>query len=119
MPAVDPTRLKRLMIAELLTPYAIKQRLSAGQLADLVHRATAEKRFELSSSGEFSDYSVDETDAADWADELKRSGSAPHLFASDGSALEPMYGGMKKSDFDALTPEQQLSIVNRLAFEER
>ena len=32
MPAVDPKKLKRLMVNELLVPYAMKRRLSAGPI---------------------------------------------------------------------------------------
>ena len=36
MPAVDPKKLQRLMITELLVPFAMKRRLAGAQLADLV-----------------------------------------------------------------------------------
>ena len=52
MPAVNPKKLKRLLVAELLLPFAMKRRLTSGQLEDLVHRAMADKRFDLSASSD-------------------------------------------------------------------
>ena len=57
MPAVSPTKLKRLLTMEMLLPFALKRRLSAAQLEDLVHRAAADKRFDLSAyNDEFAGY---------------------------------------------------------------
>ena len=50
MPAINPQRLKELLIKDLLTPFAMKRRLSYAQLNDLVRRAMADKVFDLSAS---------------------------------------------------------------------
>jgi hypothetical protein len=120
MPAVDPKKLKRLMVTELLIPFAIQRQLSGGQLADLVRRAMSDKHFDLSAVlDEFASY-MDEDQASDWAFELERSGQAPHLFLSvedDPSKAEQMYGGVKKDDFNKMSPEQRLAIANAVEFE--
>jgi hypothetical protein len=121
MPAVDPTKLKRLMATTLLLPYAMKRRLSPTQLSDLVRRAVTDKKFDLSAtSDEFADYHLDEAEAAEWADELDRSGKAPHLFTPD-PRLQPKpeekYGGYTAEQFDAMSPDQQLAVANRVAYE--
>ncbi len=41
MPAVDPKKLKRLLITQLMTPFAMQRRLSAGQMGDLVETSHA------------------------------------------------------------------------------
>jgi hypothetical protein len=117
MPAVDPKKLKRLMISELLAPFAMKRRLCDAQLSDLVHRAMEDKRFDLSvSSDTFVNFTLDEAEAANWAQELERSNTASHLFSSvernDGAPQE-MIGGMPMSDFLKLPPETRLAISNR------
>ena len=66
MPAVSPKKLKRLMITELLVSFAMKRRLSAAQLADLVERGMTDTRFDLSAtSDDFADYHMDEAEAAE------------------------------------------------------
>ena len=122
MPAVNPKKLQRLMIAELLVPFAMKRRLSGAQLADLVQRAVADKRFDLSASSDEFAGLMTESEAEDWAIEFERGGSAPHLFsgdADDESTTEEMYGGVKKSEFLKMAPEQRLAIANRVADQER
>ena len=121
MPAVDPKKLKRLMVNELLVPYAVKRRLSGAQLADLVQRGMSDARFDLSAtSDEFADYHLNEAEAAEWADELDRSGKAPHLFTPD-PRLQPKpeekYGGYTAEQFEAMSGEQQLAVANRVEYE--
>jgi hypothetical protein len=121
MPAVDPKKLKRLMVNELLVPYAVKRRLSGAQLADLVQRGMSDARFDLSAtSDEFADYHLNEAEAAEWADELDRSGKAPHLFTPD-PRLQPKpeekYGGYTAEQFEAMSAEQQLAVANRVEYE--
>ena len=120
MPAVNPKKLKRLMVTELLVPFAMKRRLAGAQLADLVQRAVADKRFNLSASSDEFSALMNEDEAEDWAIEFERSNTAPHLFSANEqnrSTLEEMYGGMKKSDFDQLPPEQRLAIFNQWDYE--
>jgi hypothetical protein len=121
MPAIDPMKLKRLMATNLLIPYAMKRRLSPTQLSDLVRRAIADKKFDLSAtSDEFADYHLDEAEAAEWADELDRSGKAPHLFTPDPRFQpkpEEKYGGYTAEQFEAMSPQEQLSVVNRVEYE--
>lgn len=121
MPAVCPKKLKRLLVNEMLTPFALKRRLSGGQLADLTERAMRDKRFDLSASSDEFAGLMDEDQAADWAVEFERGGSAPHLFSGDADeeSNEEMYGGVKKSDFLKMAPEQRLAIANRVADEGR
>ena len=115
MPAVDPEKLKRLMVTELLVPFAMERRLSGGQLADIVARATRDKRFDLSaSSDDFAGY-MDEAEATDWAVEFERAGTAPHLFTGEAQEPEAMVDGLKQSDFLKLPPEQRLAIANKIA----
>jgi hypothetical protein len=121
MPAISPNKLKRLMITELLVPSAMKRRLSAAQLADLVQRGMTDTRFDLSAtSDDFADYHMDEAEAANWAEELEQSGQAPHLFSPD-PRLQPQpeerYGGYTAEQFDAMSPDQQLAVANRVAYE--
>src|SRR3954468_14119223 len=114
MPAVDPLKLKSLMATNLLIPYAMKRRLSPTQLSDLARRAVADTKFDLSAtSDEFADYSLDEADAAEWADELDRSGKAPHLFTPDPRFQpkpEERYGGYTAEQFEAMSADQQLAV---------
>ena len=121
MPAVDPLKLKNLMATNLLIPYAMKRRLSPTQLSDLARRAVADKKFDLSAtSDEFADYSLDEAEAAEWADELERSGRAPHLFTPDPRFQpkpEERYGGYTAEQFEAMSPDQQLAVANRVEYE--
>jgi hypothetical protein len=121
MPAVSPQKLKRLMITQLLVPFAMKRRLSAAQLADLVQRGMADTRFDLSAtSDDFADYHMDAAEAANWADEFEQSGQAPHLFTPD-PGLQPQpeerYGGYTAEQFEAMTPDQQLAVANRVEYE--
>src|ERR1700704_3455887 len=114
MPACDPKKLKRLMISELLAPFAMKRRLCDAQLADLVHRAMEDKRFDLSASSDtFVNFTLDEAEAASWAEELERSNTAPHLFTSeernDGQP-EELYGDLKMADLLKMPPESRLAI---------
>ena len=120
MPAIDPKKLKRLLISTLLVPFAMKRRLSPAQLADLVERAMSDKRFDLSaSSDEFANYYLDEAEASDWAEEFERSKTAPHIFPIEGQEQKPeeMYGGVKMSDFLKMPAEQRLATANRLEAE--
>jgi len=120
MPAVNPKKLKRLLVAELLLPFALKRRLSSGQLEDLVHRAMADTRFDLSASSDSFAHYMNVEQATDWASEFERAGSAPHIFSDagqGGSAAEDTYGGMKKSDFEKLPAETRLRIINKVEAE--
>jgi hypothetical protein len=122
MPAVNPAKLKRLMAIELLSQFALTRRLSAAQLEDLVNRATADPRFDLSAySDEFAGY-MNAEQATDWAMELERAGDAPHIFAVEGrQAAQPekMIAGVPASKFAKMTPEQRLALANKAADEER
>ena len=122
MPAVDPQKLKRLMTQEALLPFALKRNLSGAQLDDLVKRAMKEARFDLSAvSDDFAGH-MDADEAADWATEFERAGTAPHLFTSEAAdkvGAEEMYGGVKMSDFLKLSPERRLAIANKVADEKR
>ena len=121
MPAVNPNKLKRLMTMELLLPFALKRRLSAAQLEDLVHRAAADKRFDLSAyNDEFAGYmSADE--ASDWASEVERTGKAPHLFDVEGTASRPeqTFGNIPLSEVEEISAEERLRLANEVADEER
>ena len=117
MPAVNPSKLKRLMITELLVPFAMKRRLAGAQLADLVQRAVADKRFDLSASSDEFAGLMDEDQASDWAEEFERSNTAPHLFSANDQRVEEMYGNIRKDDFDKLPPEQRLAIINQIDYE--
>ena len=120
MPAVSPTKLKRLLTMEMLLPFALKRRLSAAQLEDLVHRAAADKRFDLSAyNDEFAGYmSADE--ASDWDSEVERTGKAPHLFdAEAASRPEQMFGDVPLSEVEEMSPEARLQLANEVADEER
>jgi hypothetical protein len=113
MPAVDPKKLKRLMTLELLLPFALKRKLSGGQLGDLVRRAMLDRRFDLSAHcDEFAGY-MDASEASDWAAEFERSGVAPHVFDVPERAEE----ASTKSALPILSPEQRLAIANRIEFE--
>ena len=121
MPACDPQKLKELMVARLLVPFAMKRRLCAAQLDDLVHRAMKDKRFDLSAvSDTFTDFALDEAEAANWAEELERSNTALHLFTTDeqtdGEADE-MYGDVRMADLLKMPPESRLAITNRVEVE--
>ena len=67
----------------------------------------ADARFDLSAtSDEFADYHLDEAEAAEWADELDRSGKAPHLFTPDPRFQpkpEERYGGYTAEQFEAMS----------------
>ena len=121
MPAVNPNKLKRLMTMELLLPFALKRKLSAAQLEDLVHRATADKRFDLSAyNDEFAGYmSADE--ASDWAAELERTGKAAHLFDTEPTASrsDQMFGNLPLSEVEEMSAEARLRLANEVADEER
>jgi hypothetical protein len=120
MPAIDPKKLKELMVTELLIPFVMRRRLSEAQLADLIRRATADERFDLSASSDrFSNDFMDKFEASFWAEELERSGKAAHLFtslASDSPTPEERYGGVDISD---LPPEVRLQIANAASEERR
>ena len=121
MPAIDPIKLKRLKISHLLTPFAMKRGLTAAQLGDLVERAMADSRFDLSAaSDEFANFTVDEDDARYWAEELERAGNASHLFSV--AAKEPKteaktVGGYTEEELSKMPPEARLAIANRVEFE--
>jgi hypothetical protein len=121
MPAVDPKKLKRLMITERLVSFAMKRRLSPAQLADLVERGLVDARFDLSAtSDDFADHHMDEAAAGDWAEEIERSGKAPHLFTPDPRFQpkpEERYGGYTAEQFEAMSSDQQLAIANRVEYE--
>src|ERR1700730_14507089 len=121
MPAVDPKKLKRLMISELLAPFAMKRRLCDAQLDDLVHRAMEDKRFDLSAvSDTFVNFTMDQSEAAHWAQELERSNKAPHLFTSEErnhGQPEDMYGDLKMADLLKMPPQSRLAISNRVEAE--
>src|SRR5712671_4087042 len=74
MPAINPQRLKELLIKDLLTPFAMKRRLSYAQLNDLVRRALTDKVFDLSASAdEFANPFLDEVETTYWLENLERS----------------------------------------------
>jgi hypothetical protein len=116
MPAVDPKKLKRLMITDVLAPYAMRRGLSRGQLDDLVQRAMEDKRFDLcASSDEFADHFMDEAQATDWAQEFERSNKAPHIFpTSQAAKSEENFGGYPISELEKMKPEQRLAIANKV-----
>jgi hypothetical protein len=120
MPAVDPKKLKRLLITELLTPFAMRRRLSAGQLGDLVERAMRDTRFDLSAaSDDFAGF-MNEREAADWAQELERSNKATHLFTAqetEQSADQKRFGGYTEEELEQMSPQQVLRIANEVEFE--
>ena len=120
MPAVDPQRLKKLMILELLADFALRRRLSGAQLDDLVQRALTEKLFDLSaSSDEFALY-LDQAAASYWAEALERSGNAVHLFTTDASdhvTPEKTYGGYTAAELERMPPQDRLAIANRVEFD--
>jgi hypothetical protein len=122
MPAVNPAKLKRLLIKELFLEFALRRRLAAAQLEDLVNRATADPRFDLSAySDEFAGY-MNVEQATDWAMELERAGDAPHIFAVDGQQAaqpEKIIAGVPASKFVEMPPEKRLALVNKAADEER
>src|SRR5689334_12261124 len=107
MPEVDPKKLKRLLITEMLTPFVMRRRLSSGQLGDLVERAMRDPRFNLSAaSDDFAGY-MNEHEAADWATELERSNTAAHVFTSQD--VEPasdqfQFGGHTQEELEKMTP---------------
>jgi hypothetical protein len=120
MPAVNPAKLKRLMATELLLRFALKRGLTAAQLEDLVNRAAADPRFDLSAySDEFAGY-MNVEQATDWAMDLEATGDAPHVFADQQAAQpEKMIGGVPASEFAKMKPEQRLALANKVADEER
>ena len=121
MPAVNPNKLKRLMTMELLLPFALKHKLSSSQLEDLVHRAAADKRFDLSAySDEFAGF-MDQDQASDWAAELERTGKAAHLFNAEGTASRSaqMFGNLPLSEVEEMSAEARLRLANEVADEER
>lgn len=120
MPAVNPKKLKKLMVSDLLVPFAMKRRLTSGQLEDLVNRAMQDKRFDLSASSDDFAHYMNVEQATDWATEFEQAGSAPHIFfdTSQNSAVsEETYAGMKKSDFDKLPAETRLRLINKVEAE--
>ena len=118
MPAINPQRLKELLIKDLLTPFAMKRRLSYAQLNDLVRRALTDKVFDLSASAdEFANPFLDEVETTYWLENLERSGKAAHLFATDGpDAVTPeeTYGGYTAAELQKLPPEKRLALANRM-----
>ena len=118
MPAINPQRLKELLIKDLLTPFAMKRRLSYAQLNDLVRRALTDKVFDLSASAdEFANPFLDEVETTYWLENLERSGKAAHLFATDGSDAampEETYGGFTAAELQKLPPEKRLALANRM-----
>jgi hypothetical protein len=122
MPAVDPKKLKRLLVTEMLTPFAMKRKLSSGQLSDLVRRAMDDGRFDLSgSSDDFAHY-MTEDEAADWADQLDKGGSAPHVFSTQDKptdASTEKYGGLSEREFQRLSAEAKLRIANQVEAKRR
>ena len=121
MPAVDPQKLKRLMILELLAPFAMKRGLCNAQLGDLVFRAMQDKRFDLSASSDtFVNFLLDEAEATNWAEELERSRKAPHLFTMDAvDAVKPeeTFGGYTAAELDRMSPQDRLVIANRVEYQ--
>jgi hypothetical protein len=121
MPAIDPIKLKRLKISQLLIPFAMKSGLSPAQLNDLVERAMADTRFDLNGANdEFANFLVDENDARFWAEDLESAGTAPHLFPvaeKEHKRDSEKFGGYTEAEFLKLPPEQRLAIANRVEFE--
>jgi hypothetical protein len=118
MPAINPQRLKELLIKDLLTSFAMKRRLSYAQLNDLVRRAMADKVFDLSASAdEFANPFLDEVETTYWLENLERSGRAAHLFTADGPDAAPpeeTYGGYTAAELQKLPPEKRLALANRM-----
>jgi hypothetical protein len=121
MPAINPQRLKELLIKDLLTSFAMKRRLSYAQLNDLVRRAQEDKLFDLSASkDEFAHPYLDEVEATYWAEILERSGKAEHLFTTDATdAVKPeeTYGGYTAEQLANMPPQDRLAIANRVEAE--
>ena len=121
MPACDPKKLKRLMISELLAPFAMRRRLSGAQLEDLVHRAMSHKLFDLSASSDtFVNFTLDEAEATNWAEEFERSNTAPHIFSTaeqNNGEPDEMYGDMRMNDFLKMPPESRLAVSNQVEAE--
>jgi hypothetical protein len=121
MPAIDPTKLKRLKISHLLVPFAMKRGLTPAQLGDLVERAMADNRFDLDgATDEFSNFLIDEDDARFWAEDLEKLGTAPHLFSVVGKEAKPeakTIGGYTEAELAKMPPEARLAIANRVEFE--
>lgn len=117
MPVSDSKKLKRLMVKELLMPFAMKRGLTSAQLDDLVHRDIAHQRFDLSASTNNFAHHMNEREATDWAAEFERLGSAPHIFPNDaqrGPAPEQEFGGIKMSELLKMPAEQRLRIANQV-----
>ncbi len=122
MPVVDPKKLKRLMVTEMLVPFAMKRRLSGGQLADLAERAMRDKRFDLSASSDDFAALMNEDEATDWAIEFERAGTAPHLFntqSHDTSNSEEMFGDVPMSQVEEMSAEARLRLANEVEAEQR
>jgi len=119
MPSVNPATLKRLLIMEALLPFALKRRLSAAQLGDLVHRATSDRRFDVSATSNTFAGLMNEAEASDWAFEFERAGTAPHIFSSSEAGQVEMIFGMPKTEFEKQRPEVRLQLANQHAHEQR
>src|ERR1700694_4755132 len=118
MPAINPQRLKELLIKDLLTSFAMKRRLSYAQLNDLVRRAMADKVFDLSASAdEFANPFLDEVETTYWLENLERRGRAATLFLTDvpeAGMPEETYGGYTAAELQKLPPEKRLALANRM-----
>lgn len=121
MPAIDPIKLKRLKIGQLLVPFAMKRGLSPAQLNDLVERAMSDGRFDLNAAtDEFANFTVGEDDAKFWAEDLESAGTAPHLFSAPEKQekKEPKrFGGYTEAELAEMSCEQRLRVANAVAFE--
>jgi hypothetical protein len=120
MPAVNPNKLKKLLIAELVTPLAMRRGLSHGQLTDLVERAMLDPRFDLAAASDDFAGHMSDAEAADWVLELEQSNEAPHLFTrrdAEPSAGDERFGGYTKQELEQMSPGQALRILNQVEFE--
>jgi hypothetical protein len=74
--------------------------------------------FDLSASAdEFANPYLDEVEATYWAETLKLSGKAAHLFTTDGpdaATSEETYGGYTAAELQKLPPEKRLALANRM-----
>lgn len=112
---LDISELKRLRALEALLVFAERQRLSAGQLADIARHVANDPRVLLDSDGKLlASESVIE-DAAEVLREPK-----PYLFTSkDAASGEAMIGPYTKEEFNKLRPERKLAVANDIEWKKR
>lgn len=116
---VDRARLLTLELTARLAPLVHHRGLHPAALGDVVRRAIASGRFEVSDGGSF----LDTRDPGDWLHDLEQSGEARFLFESGDAASKdddasPL-GGMSRAAFDKLSPERKLAIANEVEAKRR